>query len=89
MTQQLLAHAGSVNLWCLPCDAHAPVLPPAGGPRAATYPRRLGWRRQPWLGWCCPACVERLVSGNLGADVVMAALQRDAAERLFALLDQP
>jgi hypothetical protein len=33
--------------------------------------------------------VERLVSGNLGADVVMAALQRDAAERLFALLDQP
>ncbi len=88
MANQLRDHAGSVNLRCLPCGTRAPVLPAAGGQRAAAYLRRLGWQRHSRLGWCCPACEERLASGQLDADALMAERQRDAAERLAAILDQ-
>ena len=89
MTDGARDHAGSVNLRCLPCAARAPILPAAGGPRAAAYLRRLGWRRHARLGWCCPTCAERLTNGDLDADALMAELQRGAVERLNAVLGQP
>ncbi len=88
MVNPLPDHAGSVNLRCLPCGTRAPILPSAGGQRAAAYLRQLGWRRHPRLGWCCQSCVERLASGQLDADALMINLQRDAAERLAAILGQ-
>jgi len=88
MTDGARDHAGTVNLRCLPCGTRAPILPATGGQRAAAYLRRLGWRRHPRLGWCCHSCAERLASGQLDADALMAALQREAAERLAAILDQ-
>ena len=88
MSQQVRVHAGSVNRRCLPCGTRAPILPAFGGQRAAIYLRRLGWRRHPRLGWCCQSCTERLDSGQLDAEVLMAELQRDAAERLVAILGQ-
>jgi hypothetical protein len=42
--------------------------------------------RYPRLGWCCQACIERLRSGDLDAGVLMPELQRDATERLAAVL---
>ena len=82
-------YAGGVNLRCLPCGDRAPVLPTAGGQCAAAYLRRLGWHRHPRLGWCCPSCAGRLASGDLDANALMAELQREAAERLAAILGQP
>ena len=88
MTDFSRAYAGGVNLRCLPCGTRAPVLPTTGGQRAAAYLRRLGWRRHPRLGWCCPECTSRLASGAFDADALMTELQRDVAERLAAILGQ-
>ena len=89
MAEMLRDYAGGVNLRCLPCGSSAPVLPTAGGRRAAMYLRRLGWRRHPRLDWCCPACTARLATGDLDADALLAALQRDAAACLEAIFGQP
>lgn len=82
MTHLMPDYVGSVNLRCLPCGTRAPVLP------TGSSLSRHGRQRQSRLGWCCPACAERLASGQFDADALMAERLRHAAERLAAILDQ-